>query len=397
MVWLHVIAGALSTIISYVALRPAPTYLLWFVRIGVTEWGHWLAPLTLAPLLGERRLRWSGWLLGVAGLVAQAPRVQAWRIARTLPDQVTVAFASATPAALPSAPARPAPLVIADLLRGIPLPKITPERLQYAERDGQALTLDVYHPPFQTFSQHPDSDSRSPIPDPHRKAPLIIVIHGGAWESGDSTQLPALNRYLAARGYAVAAINYRLAPQHRFPKALDDLRAALDYLCSRADALGIDASRVVLLGRSAGAQLALLAAYTAPHSSIRGVVAFYGPTDLRWGYEHPSNPAVLDSCAVLERYLGGAPSDAPDRYYAASPIHYVDAQTPATLLIHGETDEMVSVIHSERLAAKLTQAERPHLFLRLPWAAHGCDANFSGPSGQLSLYAIERFLVAVCA
>ena len=122
---------------------------------------------------------------------------------------------------------------------------------------------------------------------PAAPAPCIVVIHGGSWANGDSTQLPGLNSYLAARGYVVAAINYRLAPDHRFPAARDDLLAAIEYLKGHAQELGIDPRRFVLLGRSAGAQLALLVAYTAGDAAIRGVVGFYGPADLVYGYRTP--------------------------------------------------------------------------------------------------------------
>jgi dipeptidyl aminopeptidase/acylaminoacyl peptidase len=82
-------------------------------------------------------------------------------------------------------------------------------------------------------------------------------------------------------------------------------------------------------------------------------------------------------------------------YDAASPLNFVARGTPPTLLLHGGRDELVFPAQSERLAVRLTQAGRPHLFLRLPWATHGCDVNFSGPCGQISTYAIERFLAAV--
>ena len=65
------------------------------------------------------------------------------------------------------------------------------------------------------------------------------------------------------------------------------------------------------------------------------------------------------------------------------------------LLIHGGRDNLVSPVQSERLAARLAAAGCRYFFLRLPWAMHGCDVNFSGPSGQISTYAVERFLAAV--
>jgi acetyl esterase/lipase len=251
---------------------------------------------------------------------------------------------------------------------------------RYAARPDGSLRLDLYD-----------------APGPRPPAPLVLVVHGGAWRTGARTQLAPLNRYLAARGYAVAAVSYRLAPAHRFPDPYHDVRDALAYLRRRAVPLGVDPGRVVLLGRSAGGQLALLAGYAAGDPGVRGVVGLYAPTDLRYGYAHPSDPDVIDSRAVLEAYLGGSPASAGARYDAASPVRHVGPRTPPTLLLHGGRDELVSRVQGERLAARLARAGRPHLLVRLPWATHGCDFNFSGPCGQLSTYAVERFVAAVTA
>ncbi len=76
-------------------------------------------------------------------------------------------------------------------------------------------------------------------------------------------------------------------------------------------------------------------------------------------------------------------------------MNFVGASTPPTLLIHGRLDPIVWPAHSELLDARLQLAGTRHLLLALPWATHACDANLSGPSGQLSLYALDRFLAAV--
>jgi acetyl esterase/lipase len=170
--------------------------------------------------------------------------------------------------------------------------------------------------------------------------------------------------------------------------------AALGYLKANADAIGLDSTRIVLLGRSAGGQLALLVAYTAGDPSIRGAIGLYPAIDLAYAYDHPSDPRLLDGPATLRAYLGGALDQIPDTYAAASPITFVDS-APPTLLIHGLRDELVSPTQSQRLAARLAQAGRPHLLLGLPWATHGYDAHFSGPAGQISTYTVERFLAAV--
>jgi dipeptidyl aminopeptidase/acylaminoacyl peptidase len=129
---------------------------------------------------------------------------------------------------------------------------------------------------------------------------------------------------------------------------------------------------------------------------VRGVISLYGPSDLRYAYEHPAPPALRDTRSVLETYLGGAPdATEEDTYFAASPINFVSASSPPTLLIHGLRDAIVSPAETARLVSRLEEARVKHLFIRLPWATHGCDKSFGGPCGQIATYAIERFLDGV--
>ncbi len=224
------------------------------------------------------------------------------------------------------------------------------------------------------------------------KRPCIIMVHGGSWSSGDSHQLPELNPVLAKLGYNVAAINYRMAPKYQTPAPVEDIKNCLKYLRAHADSLNIDTNKFVLIGRSAGAQIALLAAYTMHDPSIIGVVDFYGPADMVWGYSIPSNPLIMDSRKVMGNYVGGQYKDVPQKYFNSSPIEFVDKQSPPTLLIHGGTDVLVSPIHSQKLDAKLSKFDVPHYWLKLPWATHGFDYSLNGPGGQLSTFAIETFL-----
>lgn len=378
--------GAALASLSLLIVFHAPAYPFFVLEVGATEWGYLLAALALAtglPGWSASRSGKTGAALGAfAFLVSLAPLAQAWLVARDLSPELAAAFGEAKPSARPGAPARRAPLVLLDLLRGIAAPAVQESTVVYAKRGEEALGMDVYRPAA--------SASAGP-------APGVLVIHGGSWQGGDRGQLPALNRYLAARGYVVASADYRLAPLHPFPAAAEDMRAAVDYLKEHAKELGLDPTRLVLLGRSAGGQVALLAAYTAKDPAIRGVVAFYAPADLNLAYAVPGNPLVLDGRAVLRAFLGGTPSDVPALYDAASPIGFVGPSTPPTLLIHGNRDEMVWVKHDEVLSDRLQAAGRPHFFLRLPWATHGFDYNFNGPGGQLSTYAVERFLAAVTA
>jgi acetyl esterase/lipase len=375
--------AGLCALAGYLALFRAPTYRLWMLAVGVTEWGYWMAPLVLAPLFRawRRALGFPGWLLGaLAGLLMLTPVARAFLLARKLPQRVERAFGAATPQAGPDAPARPQPLVWLDLLRGVPLPPVQRETMAFQAGDGTALRLELYRP--------------RTLPDTGAGLPLVIVIHGGAWESGDPDQLPEVNRYLAARGYAVAAVTYRLAPQHRFPAALDDVLAAIEMLRGRAGELGLDGGRIALYGRSAGGHLALLAGSILGEPAIRAVAALYPPTDLRWGHANPAPRRVIDSTGVLERFLGGGPEAVSSAYDAATPLMLADASAPPTLLGHGRRDELASPVHSRRMAEHLRALDRPHLLLELPWATHGFEANLAGPGGQLWLYALERFLAA---
>lgn len=379
---LRLASGALGCLVALPALLPAPSALIWMVAVGVTEWGYLFAPLPLLLFLPGWRAGWAETIGAFFGLVASAllfvTPLRAFETAGPLPVRLETAFGAASPRATLGAPGRAEPLDLTDLVRGVASPAVRRSHRTYGKVKGQPLTLDLYHP---RMAQGP--------------APGVIVIHGGGWRKGDSGELPALNTYLASRGYLVASINYRLAPRARFPAARDDLRGGIAYLKRHAPELGLDPERLALLGRSAGGQLALLAAYTADDPAVRGVVAFYAPADLHYSYAHPANKWVIDSRALLEGYLGGPPKRFSAAYDAASPIRFAGPDSPPTLLIHGGRDELVSPAQSERLDARLEEAGAPHLLLRLPWATHACDAHFNGPCGQITTYAVERFLAAV--
>jgi len=371
--WLRLAASALCFGLSLLSVFAAPTYLLWEISILVTEWGHALAVLALLLFVFNfRRSHLAAALSLSAAVLALTPLLRAFPVAARLPAQLQTALG----ATKWNGSTRVQPLNVFDLFRGIASPDRPYQRLVYSQIDNQELRLDFYQP----------ANSLKP-------APCVIVIHGGSWRSGDSRQLAPLNSYLAGRGYAVASINYRLTPRWRFPAANEDVVAAFKFLKTHADSLHLDPQRFVLLGRSAGGHLALLAGYTLHDPAIRGVISFYGPTDLHWSYAHPGNPLVIDTHDILQAFLGGSPQEISTIYDAASPLRFVNSTTPPTLLIHGGRDELVSIRHSERLAESLAQKQVPYFFLRLPWATHGADFNFSGPFGQMSTYAIEQFLI----
>jgi acetyl esterase/lipase len=196
----------------------------------------------------------------------------------------------------------------------------------------------------------------------------------------------------------VAALSYRLAPRWIWPAQRDDVVAAIAWLKVNAGKLGLDPTRLVLLGRSAGGQLATAVGYGTHDPAIRGVIALYAPHDMLFSWSVSRADDALNSIKLMSQYFGGPP-DTPARrtlYASASGQLLAQADSPPTLLLHGIPDTLAWYRHSERLAARLRELGVPHYYLRLPWATHGFDFNPDGPGGQLADYAISRWLSAVC-
>lgn len=386
--WLRLAAALVLLALGLAVVLPAPGRRAWLLSLALGEFGHWLAPVSLLLL-------WPGWhrtpmaRVGAAcGALAAAcfltPLVRSLPIAQVLPGSLVDVFgeAASRPHGDAAAPARPRPIDPVALFTGVPLVAVDESVTPYAQRGDRALSMHLYRRP-------------RPADAPPERA--VVIVHGGDWQSGSPADLPELSLYLASHGFLVAVPEYRFAPEHGFPAALDDVKAAIAFVRGRAQQWNVVGDGVVLIGRSAGAQLALLAAYTADVNAVAGVVSIYGPADLALAYEEPGNPAVYDGRAALERYLGGPPSAVPAAYRDASPFHRVSDASPPTLLVHGRKDDIVRIAQSRRLAAKLAESGRPSFLLELPWARHGCDFALIGPCGQLMVYAVERFAAAVTA
>lgn len=225
-----------------------------------------------------------------------------------------------------------------------------------------------------------------------RNAPVLVQIYGGAWQRGEPGDDEAFARYFAGRGFVVAAVDYRHAPAWRWPAQIDDVHLALAWVRSNVRQYGGDPDRMVLIGRSAGAQLALVAAYQAGTREVAGVVSLYGPVFLADGWRVPPRPDPLNVRAVLESFLGGTPDQVPAAYAAASPITYLSPSSPPTLLVYGARDHIVDIGFARRLDKRLRAARVPGALIELPWAEHAFDALPNGLSAQVALFYTERFL-----
>jgi acetyl esterase/lipase len=359
--------------LSMLVIFKAPAHILWYISILVTEFSWVLILLVLALLfwnIGDQRFALPSAITGIVAIIIfLVPYAQAWQISGNIEKEFGAVFKKGkTYRGVP-------PFNPMQVFTGINSRKIRFRTIPYDPETK--LTLDLY----------PAEESGA--------RPCILVIHGGSWAAGDSKQLPELNSVLAKTGYHVASINYQLAPTFRFPAPVENVRRAIQYLKEHASELSIAGDRFVLLGRSAGGQVALLAAYTLNDPAIKGIINFYGPTDMVWGYQNPTNPLVLNSRKIMEDYIGGTLSQLPRQYKQSSATETVSAQSPPTLMIFGQNDPLVSPKHGAHLSAKLKARQIPHYTFYLPWATHGFDYTLNGPGGQLSTWMVKRFLAAV--
>lgn len=380
-----VLAGLVLFVAVWIVV-PAPTEALLHLAVPAPEVSPWI--LILAIVLGAtagldaRQHRAARVALAcslAAGALAASVLTRTGRVAR----QADAALESALGAGfLRSVPddvrqsLRPSPLVVADLFRGIGTGAARLTRGVAFRSGDMPLTLDVYRPPDD--GTHPG----------------IVQIYGGAWQRGSPGENPTVARYFAARGYVVFAIDYRHAPQWRWPAQIDDVRAALLWIHDHGPQYGADPSRLALWGRSAGGHLAMLAGFMPGGTPVRAVVSYYGPSDLVRGYRELPSPDPLDVRALLATFIGGTPDDRPDAYRDASPITYATRRLPPTLQVQGARDHIVLPRFAVSLHERLRATGTPSVLLEIPAAEHAFDAVPFGPSAQLALYYTERFLAS---
>jgi acetyl esterase/lipase len=220
---------------------------------------------------------------------------------------------------------------------------------------------------------------------------VIILIHGGGWSQGDKADFTTYVDTLKHRlpGYAIFNINYRLATgtTNFFPAQENDVKAAIEFIYGKRADYSIS-DKYVLLGTSAGAHLALLQAYKyITPVKVKAVVDFFGPTDLADMYNNPVNPLIP---ALLQGVLGGTPTTNTALYQQSSPITFVNAQSPPTIILQGGVDNVVAPSQSVLLNNSLTTAGVVHQYVFYPTENHG----WIGPNLTDSFEKITAFLTA---
>ncbi len=232
--------------------------------------------------------------------------------------------------------------------------QITHSNIEYSQAAGEKLLLDIHEP-----------SGLGPFP-------VAIYVHGGGWMGGDkanpddSAMLEILNR----AGFTWFSINYRLAPKHRWPACQDDVQTAIRWVKANASNYKGDPSRIVLIGYSAGGQLATYAATVVDESiAVQAIIGCAPLTDFE--QELPKRGNILGSA---QRGLLNRPQELTmeslGMLRALSPINYVRAGLPPFLLIHGDADKSVPYEQSLLFQAKLwTNGVRCNL-ITIPGAPH---------------------------
>ena len=365
----------------WIYLRP-PNYFFLAFAVGGPEVSHWTILAALVGVaLSVSGVRTSGlaqiaFILNVAAIILAAGL---WLRVPSALAQFDVGTRGHI--ATPATPRRAKPIVFVDLFRGIPAGDARIQRgVPVQKVDGQQLTADIY------------------APTRHGRFPVVVQVYGGAWRGGAPSDFSKFATWLASSGYVVIAIDYRHAPAHRWPAQIDDVDDALRWVVAHAGEYGGDTSRVVLIGRSAGAHLATYAAWITAPIHLRGVISLYGPADLVTSYEHPPRPDPLGVRAVEEDLIGGPLAAFRNQYADASTITHLSTLPrvpPPSLLIYGGRDNIVEPKYGQRLAVALSAAGGDVSYLEIPWAEHAFDEVFAGPSSQIALFYIERFLARV--
>jgi acetyl esterase/lipase len=260
---------------------------------------------------------------------------------------------------------------------------VTPD-VEYGNVGGRLLKLDLYQP----------ESSASP-------AAGLLFIHGGAWAGGSKADYRYYGLLFAQKGYVVASVEYRLAGEQLYPAAIEDCKCAVRWMRAKAAEIGVDPGRIAAVGGSAGGHLSMMVGYSSDVPALEGkgghegissavqcVVNLYGPCDLTTDFVRKNEYANR----VVKNFLGKSIDDDLAAYQQASPITYLDAMDPPTLILHGTIDDVVPIDQGDELAAKLKELGVPYLYDRLPGWPHAMD--IAQPVNDRCVWLMERFFAA---
>jgi acetyl esterase/lipase len=216
--------------------------------------------------------------------------------------------------------------------------------------------------------------------------PVVLLLHGGAWQRGDKSSMSGTGKTLAGRGYAAFSINYRFAPGATYPAQLQDMQQAVRWLQAHASEYRLDMNRLAVWGYSAGGHLAALLAVQ-PVSDlppVRVAIAGAPPSDL-------AAPEARDASSV-KIFMGGSYSQIPALYEQASPRRQVRSGMAPVFLYHGTADKTVPPLQSENFAKTLQAANVP---VEVKWLQGLDHSQASGATTQYrpaALAFLDRYI-----
>lgn len=225
-------------------------------------------------------------------------------------------------------------------------------------------------------------------PEKHGKYPVLLLIHGGGWRSGNRTMDIPLAQQIAAHGFVTAVIEHRLSPEALYPAAVYDIKAAVRYLRANAKKYGIDPKRMAIGGSSAGGQLASLVGASAGveklegnegnsgvSSALQAIIDIDGVLDFNTPDEKGKDEvAAKRSAGAL--WFGTTFNQNSEKWIEASPIQYVGKNTPPMLFInsalprfHFGRDSVIAILNKHKIYSEVHTIENtPHPFwLCHPW------------------------------
>ncbi|HEV2694965.1 MAG TPA: alpha/beta hydrolase [Verrucomicrobiae bacterium] len=260
---------------------------------------------------------------------------------------------------------------------------VTPKVAAAGPLGAARVTRDIAYAtnsPRQNFDLYVPREGQGPFP-------LVVWIHGGAWMLGSKDWINV--SYLVRHGYAIASIDYRFSQDAPFPAQIQDCNAALNFILAHAAEYGVDRSRLVVGGGSAGGHLALLlglarsSAGFGADAAVRlaAILDFFGPADFTTSLAdlqaiHSEkgiqlfHDAVSKLLNVPSPLSGDLPAAVVAKERAASPVNYIGSNSPPVLILHGGKDDLVPVAQSRGLAAALDKAGVRNRLLVVPDAGH---------------------------
>jgi acetyl esterase/lipase len=286
---------------------------------------------------------------------------------------------------------------------GFPAATVAPRNLpagqvrtvEYCRPAGVPLAMDLYTPPAAARTGRP--------------APVVLYVHGGGWTMGgrglvgvgatlanqDGALFPGLVAQLTARGFVVASIDYRLAPDTPWPAPIQDTKCAVRFLRAHAADLDIDPARIGAWGSSAGGQLVAMLGLAGPAagfdvgqyldqpSTVQVVVDMFGPTDL-------TDFGDANGFASVIAYLGLG--DNPGTLHSASPINYVTPAAPPFLILQGSDDKRILPRQSQHLVDQLHAAGVPATLIIVAGTGHTVSTPTEQPGpAQLTTTVADFF------